>query len=198
VATVEGSPDNLSGVVNDHRELLVLRRFDRGHSLNRNLGTDTGNADFPFERQGNAFIERGCIDKDSIVKLDNATWFVGDDRIVYRMNGYTPGGFQPMRLSERWLRRAGSGPSPIRRRGTNSTASTPMPDRGRMTLRPARGLSASFGLDYYRLGCAADAYGKTLVGDNQTGKIYQLDFDSTPRTATQFRSRSSFRRSATG
>jgi hypothetical protein len=51
---------------------------------------NTGAADFPFERQGNAFIERGCIDRDSIVKLDNGTFFVGDDRIVYKLDGYTP------------------------------------------------------------------------------------------------------------
>jgi hypothetical protein len=78
VATVEGAPDNLVGVINDHRELQFF-------------GTDTveiwynnGAADFPFARQGNAFLERGCIDKNSIVKFDNSVGLVGDNRIVYQ------------------------------------------------------------------------------------------------------------------
>jgi hypothetical protein len=75
VATVEGSPDNLTGVVNDHRELLFFGvRPDPLPSTE--IWVDTGDVDFPFERQGNAFIERGCMDRDSIVKLDNGTWFV--------------------------------------------------------------------------------------------------------------------------
>jgi hypothetical protein len=35
----------------------------------------------------------------------------------------------------------------------------------------------SFGLDYYRVGCSVEAYGKTLFGDNQTGKFYEPDLD---------------------
>lgn len=84
IATVEGDPDNIVGVLNLQRELMFF-------------GADTveiwwnsGAADFPFERQGNAFIERGCKDRNSIAKIDNSAHFVGDDLIVYRLNGYLP------------------------------------------------------------------------------------------------------------
>lgn len=88
IATAEGYPDNIIGMMIDHREVQFY-------------GTDTveifynsGVAAFPFERQGNAFIERGCFDRDSIVKIDNSVNFVGNDRIVYRLAGY-----QPVRIS---------------------------------------------------------------------------------------------------
>lgn len=84
IATVEGSPDNLVGVVINHREVL----FPGTDSTE--IWYNSGNADFPFERQGNAFIERGCFDRDSIVKVDNSVHFMGDDRIIYRLDGYNP------------------------------------------------------------------------------------------------------------
>jgi hypothetical protein len=132
----------LMGVVNDHRELLFFGG-STGATPSTEIWVDTGNADFPFERQGNAFIERGCIDKDSIAKLDNAPMFVGDDRIVYRMDGYTPGGFRPMRLRKHLaagelvpgLHLHAGRPQILR-------ASTPTPVRGPMMSRPDHGPSA--------------------------------------------------------
>ena len=69
---------------------------DRGSSEIQFYGKSTveiwynsGAADFPFERQGNAFIERG-VSTDSLIKIDNSVHFVGDDRIIYRLSGYDP------------------------------------------------------------------------------------------------------------
>jgi len=84
VFTAEGSPDRLIGIVNDHRELQLYG----GATIE--VFYNAGGADNVFERQGNAFIERGCFDRDSIVKIDNSVHFVGDDRTVYRLDGYTP------------------------------------------------------------------------------------------------------------
>jgi hypothetical protein len=164
-----------------------------GSTPSTEIWVNTGAADFPFERQGNAFIERGCIDRDSIVKLDNGTWFVGDDRIVYRLDGYTPVRMSTHAVEKTLARRRGSAASPTRRRATSSTSSTPTRDRGRATSRLERmGRAQSFGLDYYRCGCAVEAYGKTLFGDNQTGKFYEPIWTWFPRTAWPCRSRSSF------
>lgn len=84
IAVVEGHSDNLVGIEVSHREVLMF-------------GTETleiyynnGNADFPFGRQGNAFVERGCFDRNSIVGMDNSVFFVGDDRIAYVLDGYSP------------------------------------------------------------------------------------------------------------
>lgn len=84
VATVEGAPDNLVGVVNNHRELL----FFGARTIE--IWYNSGDPDNVFQRQGNAFIERGCFDRNSIIKTDNSVFFLGDDRIIYRLDGYTP------------------------------------------------------------------------------------------------------------
>jgi hypothetical protein len=177
VATVEGSPDILSGVVNDHRELLFFGGAT-GDTPSTEIWADTGNADFPIERQGNAFIERGCIDRNSIVKLDNGTAFVGDDRIVYQLEGYTP-----VRISTHAVEKTLAQATWFR--GFTYTQEGHKfyvlnTDAGCWARDVATGAWAerrSFGLDYYRCGFAVTAYGKTLFGDNQTGKFYEPDLD---------------------
>jgi hypothetical protein len=178
VATAEGSPDFLTGIINDHRELLLIGG-STGSTPSIEIWVDTGNADFPLERQGNAFIERGCIDKDSAAKTDNATLFVGEDRIVYRLDGYTP-----QRISTHAVEKTLAGASWFRaftytQEGhkfycLNTDAGSWAYDVATLAWAERQ----SFELDYYRLGCSAEAYGKTLVGDNQTGKIYELDLES--------------------
>jgi len=84
IASVEGAPDNIVGAINDHREIQFFG------ATSTEIFYNSGASDFPFDRQGNAFIERGCFDRDSIVKIDNSVTFVGDDRIIYTLNGYQP------------------------------------------------------------------------------------------------------------
>lgn len=87
-ASAEGSPDDTIGCISDHRELWLF-----GDS-SAEVWINTGNADFPFERSGNTFIEHGCAAAGSINKLDNTVFWLGaDDRgsgIVWRASGYTP------------------------------------------------------------------------------------------------------------
>src|SRR3546814_5857945 len=84
VFTAEGSPDVLTGIINDHRELQLygVRTIE--------IYYNAGGAANVFERQGNAFIERGCLDRDSLQKIDNSVHFLGDNRIVSRLDGYSP------------------------------------------------------------------------------------------------------------
>jgi hypothetical protein len=178
VATAEGSPDNLTGLVNDHRELLLFGGAT-GATPSTEIYTDTGASDFPFERSGNAFIERGCIDRDSMVKVDNATWFVGDDRIVYRMNGYTPErmsthAVEKTLASASWFRGLTYTQEGHKFYVLNTDAGSWACDIATSNAWHER---QSFGLDYYRVGCSVEAYGKTLFGDNQTGKFYEPDLD---------------------
>lgn len=178
VATVEGSPDILTGVVNDHRELLFFGG-NTSSTPSTEIWVNTGAADFPFERQGNAFLERGCIDRDSIVKIDNATWFVGDDRIVYRLDGYNP-----LRISTHavektlaeatWFRAFTYTMEGHKFYCLNTDAGSWACD---IATQNAWAERQSFGLDYYRVGCAVVAYGQTIFGDNQTGKLYTPSLD---------------------
>lgn len=91
-ATAEGSPDNLVSLIVDHRELWLLGENSTEVWFN------SGNVDFPFERNQGAFIEVGCAAKFSPAKLDNTVvWLTADDRgqgMVVRASGY-----QPQRIS---------------------------------------------------------------------------------------------------
>jgi hypothetical protein len=88
VASAQGAPDNTIGVISDHRELWLFG------NTSAEIWINTGNADFPFERTGNAFVEEGCASAATVAKADNTVFWLGaDDRgsgIVWRANGYTP------------------------------------------------------------------------------------------------------------
>lgn len=87
-ASAEGSPDNIVRLVVDHREIWLVG------SKTTELYINTGNADFPFERNGSVFIEMGAVSPWSVASLDNALYMLGQDDqgsgVVYRIEGYTP------------------------------------------------------------------------------------------------------------
>jgi len=84
IASVEGAPDNLTGVLVSQREIL----FPGTETIE--VWWNSGAADFPFARQGNAFIERGCIYPRTFIRCDNSVFWLADDGMVYRLNGYAP------------------------------------------------------------------------------------------------------------
>jgi hypothetical protein len=172
IASVEGFPDNIVGAVNSHREIIFLGEYTAEIFYN------SGAADFPFERQGNAFIERGCFDRDSIVKIDNSVTFVGDDRIVYTLSGY-----QPQRISTHAIEY-------LLRDATYARAFTYSQeghkfyvlecDRGTVLFDHATGawhVRKSWLSDYWRIGGAVVAYGETYLTNRATGAIYTPSLD---------------------
>lgn len=78
-----GETDILAQVV-DHGEVVNF------HADIIKIWVNTGNSDFAFELNGAAIIERGTYARYSVVKDDNTIFFLGNDLIVYRMDGYTP------------------------------------------------------------------------------------------------------------
>ena len=171
IASVEGAPDGLVGVVNSHREILF---FGDGTT---EVFYDSG-ASFPIERQGNAFIERGCFDRDSAVKMDNSVYFLGDDRIVYTLNGY-----QPQRVSthaiEYYLRDA-----TYARGFTYSQEGHKFycleVDAGTFCLDAATGAwhrRKSYSMDHWRVWGGVTAFGKTLLLDRVNGNLFEPSLD---------------------
>ena len=173
IASVEGSPDNLVGVCNNHRDIMFFKE------KTTEVWYNSGASDFPFARSGNAFIERGCFDRDSIVKIDNSVNFVGDDRIIYTMNGYTP-----QRISthviEYMLRDA------TYARGWTYTEEGHKfyvleVDRGTVVFDHSTGtwhVRQSFNSSWWRCNGNVDAYGLSLVTDRANGNIYTYSLDS--------------------
>lgn len=82
--TAEGSPDKIRGHIISHREAIFLGTKSMEYFRN------TGNIDFPLERSEGTFQERGCAAERSIAGLDNSVFFLGNDRIVYKLLEYRP------------------------------------------------------------------------------------------------------------
>lgn len=83
-ASAEAAPDDLIRVFADHGDLLLFG------SQSIEPWQNTGAADFPFERQGSTRIERGLASRYAVAKCDNSVFFLGDDLVPYRLNGYDP------------------------------------------------------------------------------------------------------------
>lgn len=173
IATVEGSPDHLVGLLVDHREV----QFYGKKSIE--IWYNSGAADFPFARQGNAFIERGCPWRDSIVKIDNSVHFVGDDRVVYRLDGYNP-----IRISshaiEYELRNATDfWGYEYTQEGHKfyvlcSDVGTFAFDMSTNAWHERKSLDR----ENWRAGFAVRCYDTTIFGDNETGKLYTASLDT--------------------
>lgn len=88
-ASKEGEPSNLVALIPNHQDLFLFG--EKSYEIWKN----TGNADFAFEIQDGTFQERGCSAKWSVASLDNTVYFLGDDKVVYRIDGY-----QPVRVSD--------------------------------------------------------------------------------------------------
>tara|TARA_R110000744_G_scaffold56386_3_gene118965 strand:- start:3011 stop:4396 length:1386 start_codon:yes stop_codon:yes gene_type:complete len=172
-ATAEGQPDKLVAVLSDHREVFMF-------------GTETievwynsGAADFPFERNQGAFVEKGCAAPYSIAKKNNTIYFIGSDLMVYQMVGYTP-----VRISSHAVE------EDLKDIELSDAFAYTYAEGGHlfymMTL-PARNKTWCFDIstgawhlrrDYqfgrHRSNCHAFFDNKNLVGDFQSGRIYQL------------------------
>lgn len=173
VATVEGDPDNIVGMVNSHNQILfcgaeTIEPWD-----------DTGAADFPFQRSGAAFIERGIIDRNSLVKIDNSVHFFGNDKIVYRLNGY-----DTVRISTHAIEFHLAQASYFRAFTYSQEGSkfyVLNTDVGTWAYDMSTGAwheRKSLGYDNYRVSCATEAYGGTIMGDAYTGKLYRPNLDT--------------------
>lgn len=81
--TAEGDPDNGVRAFVAGRDLLYFG------DQSTEVYTNTGNADFPFERLGGGFMPVGCKAKHSVASFDNSVLWVDNHARVVRMQSYT-------------------------------------------------------------------------------------------------------------
>lgn len=81
--SAESSPDKIVRVFVDHNELWVA-----GERTTEIWQPVSGSV--PFQSVTNAVLSRGCGAAGSYVAEDNTLLFLGDDGIVYRVDGYRP------------------------------------------------------------------------------------------------------------
>jgi hypothetical protein len=184
-AAKEGAPYNLVTLIPNHRDVFLFG--EKTYEVWRN----TGDADFTFERQEGTFQERGCSARHSVANLDNTVYFLGDDRIVYKIDGY-----RPVRVSNHGLEDALEGYSDSQlseatsytytQRGhffyiLNVSTDTWVYDAtysnqtGRNTWHKRR---TGLGSGRWRVENYARAYGKHLGGDVSRGVVWELDLDT--------------------
>lgn len=87
-ASAQADPDFVLAVVNYHEQLLIFGE------KTIEVWYDAGAANFPFQRFDGAFIQRGLASPQATVKEDNTVFWLGEDGVFYRLNGY-----QPVRIS---------------------------------------------------------------------------------------------------
>lgn len=172
IISAEGLPGSIIGIIANHRELHIFK------DASTEIFYNSGGSDNAFERQGNAFIERGCFDRDSIAKVDNSVQFLGDDKIVYRLDGYTPVRISThaieYRLSDCTFARSFSYTQEGHKfYGLTVDAGTFLYDLATGTWHERR----SWDRDNYRVGHASALWGGTIFGDNVTSALYRPDFD---------------------
>lgn len=87
-ASAERKPDNLVGLIVIGDEIWMFG------ANSAEFWTATGDGTIPFQRVDGRVYDKGAINRDSIVNLDNTAFWVGQDRIAYR------GGPVPERISD--------------------------------------------------------------------------------------------------
>jgi hypothetical protein len=83
-ATAEAYPDALLRIFIDHSQAFL------GGTRSIEVWQLTGGADFPFQPLVNSQIQRGLAAKNAICADDNTVFFLGEDRVGYRLEGYRP------------------------------------------------------------------------------------------------------------
>lgn len=175
-STADASTGLLMGCIADHGELMLFKTD--GVEFWRNVGDPT----FPFARISGAYIEIGCASSCSIAKADNRVFYLGADYGVYSVQGY-----QPQLISTpviELLIRASPSKNTARafvyRQQGHTFYVLSLAD---LTLcyDLSTGLwheRRSDSIDRWRANCGCDAFGLSLVGDYENGKIYELDLDT--------------------
>jgi len=191
-ATAETYPDNLVRVFVDHREVWLFG------TKSTEIWTNTGAADFPFQRISGTVLERGCAAAGSVAKLDNSLFWLADDGIVYRASGYTP-----QRVSTHAIEFALDGYENLAdaqaftysQEGHGFYVLSFPTDNHTWVYDVSTGMwheresqdSQGRSLGRWRVGSYAGAYNLHIVGDYASNRLYQLDLDTATENGTALR-----------
>jgi hypothetical protein len=186
-ATAESAPDGLLRLLANHNEVWLF-------GVNTTEVWQNTASVFPFDPIPGSLMDRGIAAPLSAALMDNSVFWIGDDRIVYRANGYTPQRVSTFAVEE------------ILRAGTISDAEASTHAIGGHhfyvlrfpTLDRTLALDAATGIWHERQSgtavtpaawdvlCIFNAFGKTLVG-LADGAIRELDLDTYLDGTTQIR-----------
>lgn len=181
ITQVSVFPDNIISMKVDHREIWLFGSTKTVPYVN------TGNPDFPFEPITGSFIEQGIGAQWSVVKADNKLyWWGADERGAFV--GWRSDGYIPVRVSNHAIENAIQGYSTA-----SDAVSYSYQDGGHIfwvTYFPLANKTWVYdiatqqwherksnigGVQGAHLSrCHVYAFGKHLVGDWNSGKVYQM------------------------
>lgn len=182
-ASAEAQPGFLTTVA---QNLQLLFLFAQNHI---ELWYDAGTADFPFQRYAGGVIERGCISPKTVILQDDALFFLGADKVFYRLQGNVP-----IRVSTHAIEHAIQGYGDI----TDAFCFTYTIEGHKMVVLTFPSAPHTWVYDIstklwheresqsylyapsgrWRGNCACEIYEKILIGDGFTGDIGFLDWEN--------------------
>lgn len=177
-ATAEGHPDDLLSIESNNRQFVLFG----DHSIE--LWDNVGGAGFPFERVPNGYVENGCGAAYSTCAADNTVFWIDQDRIARRLEGNIP-----RRISHEGVEQQWQDYSTI----TDAVGYSYVHDGHTFVVWsfPTAGATwvfdintgewherESYGSTYWRAAWIAKCYGKTLVGDAESGNIGEINSDT--------------------
>lgn len=182
--TAEGSPDNGVGQIVDHLEYWY---FNETTTEVYGLVADANN---PIQRIGGAFIEHGCASAYSIAKMDNTIYWLGSDENGLGIVWKASGAYEPQRVSTHAIEFA------LAQADLSTAVAWTYQQEGHAfyvltvgdktwVFDAATGLwhqrawrnPATAEFHRHRGQCRLSFAGKTLVGDWENGKIYEMGLD---------------------
>lgn len=189
-ASAETYPDNLVREFVDHDQLILFGTDSTQFWFVNNPLSSPASADFPFSPIQGGVIEKGLGARWSVVKLDNSVVFVDQDGIVRRLNGYTPVRISDHATENMILKGAWKTDDPNFIEGANAYSYVEeghefyvltVPGSGTRCYDSATGewhTRKSRDLITSRSNFYVDAFDRHLVGDIETGKIYEQSLDT--------------------
>jgi hypothetical protein len=180
-ASAESSPDDTLAIWSLGQQLWIYgaETIERWYN--------SGNADFPFERINSAISQVGIAAPFSVAEIDSSLLWVGDERIIFQSSGYTP-----MRISTHYIE------SQIDQGTITDAKAWFYTEKGHSfyvvtfpSLLDGAGLTFSYDLatkmwhrrSHFEWGrhhifTGVRIWGRNIVGDFNSGDIYQLDQDA--------------------
>jgi len=145
---------------------------------------NAGGGGFPYQRIQGGFLNRGCAAKLSVAREDNSLYWLGDDRIFYRNQGYAFERISTHAVEDkvRQYTTISDAHSFIYTENGHKFYCTTFPTELKTwcfdIATAAWHERESYEEGRWRANAFVNAFGKNLVGDFENGNIYELDLDT--------------------
>lgn len=179
-ASAEASPDLLRSIESDNGEIWLF-----GETTSE-VWTNTGAADFPFSRIQGAVLQKGIAARDTVARMDNTVYWLGNDGVVYRAAGYQPQAISTNAIDTQIARLTWTDAYALTysQEGHNFFALT-FPTDGYTFVYDAstnqwheRSSRVSASDGEWRVSHIVEAFGRLIAFDRFSGKVGYIDMDT--------------------